>query len=671
MRPFMSNIVVFGIAGILLVGGCGDSSAPDTPSGGSSGAADEARKPMSQGEQLVGAWYRIGEGDEIVGLEFGQDAKVMLTSWTGRGLQNITLDYAPLEGGRLRLSMPQNPMFTQVLQCQIGQTSLALVPETDSMLDLKGGEFEKLSGKTIAERHREKLQEMAIRHEAATKFAGELLSQKGVLISADSVPRRIAFELEGKTGMWGGKAYVQTTEDNVLVRETYFSIDTPDTGKPTQLLVQLGATLGPPGARQFPVEKFTLTATPVDGGFRFADSGRELGIDASVHEELLGKYQAVVARQRELVDQMHARLGYVGFLDGAIGNTNNKVRMAFLRDGQQDVYGLADVRGNQPLTQTSFTRKLAVRIDNGKPILRDDNGRNLLRATSDTAPVAFEALIDGRPGELTLVESLTKEAFDARRTRLNDTLRGMATHPLNVSGWFNQSMTSKTAYVRPLRLSLSSPDGKALAGTFHADALGLELPLTGTVSESLLGLVLTVEVPKVRVGETFDEDGTFTLQLDLHGDRPVLTGSVQPADSANRAELTVPSVETTKAYRDQLDALLAAGGEFVWGRASSGGGSQDPRTLRITPGPGSQVTVDCTFRSLDPMKLTGEIKEENGLVVLDLATTADTPHPRLNGSIRLWVVPMSDGRALLSGYSAWKEYRDGEKQFASFVPVEK
>src|SRR5690606_35703271 len=110
-----SLVLVLGVS--ILVGGCGDSESPDDSTQAEAAKVNEDRKPMSKVDQLVGAWYRIGDADDrVVGMEFGRDSKVMIMAWIGKGLHNTTLNYTVLDGGRIRLTHPSSASETEVLE---------------------------------------------------------------------------------------------------------------------------------------------------------------------------------------------------------------------------------------------------------------------------------------------------------------------------------------------------------------------------------------------------------------------------------------------------------------------------------------------------------------------------------------------------------------------------
>jgi hypothetical protein len=621
----------------------------------------------------VGAWYRNDAVTGTIGLEFTADGKLSILIADGRPAPSQqTVDYTLLDDGRLRLTPPGDAGLTQVLQCNRNGPALTIALETSGFADgMVEGTYTRLAGQTIAARFAEVRQENEQRRGALVEKVRHFLSQPGlVIVPLDESPaHRAALNVQGGPDVWTGKAVIEGN-NMAYEREAQVSLDPadPDSNRPITVRCQLGALTGPPGVRPVTPEQVVFTVESKGDALELREgAARALRHDKDVSEKLASAYAEAVRMQRERIDAAHAKLGALILAELRHGNNPRPQQIALMRIPGKDAYQLADLRNSAgPLMANSFRAELPLVLLNNEVFLGSPQtpGQSF-RISSEGTALKLESITNSTATPLTITRTFTAEQMAAKRAEIAAFVDGLKEKPLNLVGQFYSSYTYENGYVRPIRLELSSPDGKALAGTFHSDAMAQSLPIRGTISESVLGLILNFDVAKPAQIARFEEGGTFTASLELEEGRPAVLGQVKPGDGANRLELAPPSPQRSTTLKKQLEAHLAAGGTFKWARTGNTGGSKEVLTLTLQPSGGDAFTGTAGFRRTTA-PLTGKITTEDGIVTLDVTIPESQPKAPGNGTMRLWVVPYGD-TFYLSGLGRWAPEND--VRFICYGPV--
>lgn len=662
---------------LSLLAGCDDSESPAVTSGGAPAGAPvvDPGKAVAKANELVGTWYREGATEDTLGLEFGADGKLtVLIAEGSRAPSQQTVDYTLLDDGRLRLTLPGSPGTTQVFQCNRNGSALTIALETSGFADgVVEGTYTRLSGKTIVARFAEVKQEKQDQQVAAAKKVAEFLGQPGLaIVPADGGgpgSLRIALNVKGGPDTWTGTSFLEVA-GTTYERQAQLTLSPPDprSGALMTITCLLGPVTGPPGARPAQPEQLPFAVEMKGETLEIRDgAGRVMRIDREASDKLAAAYAEGVRKQREMIDAAHAKLGALVLAELPQPNNPRPQRFALMRVPDQDLYQLADLRNaSGPLMASSFLAQLSLVLQNGETFLASpQRPGQAFRITGDTGALVLEQIANNLATPLTITKTLTAEQLAAHRAQVAALVAGLKEKPLSLVGQFYQSYTYENGYVRPIRLELSSADGKTLAGTMHSDAMAQSLPVRGTISESVLGLVLNFEAVKNAQIVRFEEGGTFTASLDLEEGKPVVVGQVKPGDGANRLELAAPSPQRTEALRKQLEAHLAAGGVFKWARTGNTGGSNEMLSLTLqSDGQGNLTGTGGFRRSTAP--LTGKITTEEGFVMLELSIPETPPKTVASGTMRLWVVPYGE-TFYLSGVGHWAPAK--EARFVCYGPA--
>ena len=655
MSYHIRSLLLVTCLSILAVAGCDDSTSKSGAAQAESAKADPG-KAVSNNSQLVGMWYRDGEIADPVGLEFSADGKVSAVAISGSNAGEVTLKYDLLEGGRLRLAVPGSESMTQVILANVNGSTLTIKPETGSLLDMGEGTYTRLpAGKTIVARHKERLGEIAKERAALAETLGKFLNQPGLaIVPADGAPGSLHVALNGKAdaGNWTGVALLEVA-GTTFERQAQIFINRTD---PPTLVCTLGAVTGPPGAKPMQPESFTFGATTKDGKLELRDNAAHLlKPDASVNEKLLVSYAAGIKKQRDAMDGFHAKLGTFIYAEEPANGNQRIMKVALLREPGKDLYKVAQVQGSiSTLVPASFNFPFQVVLQNGEPELQNAQGQMIRISKAEGGKAGeIEVAMDGFIRPMKVSTLLSADELDARQKELATFVSGLKATPVKIGGVFYQSYTYEHGYVRPVELTLSSPDGKALTGSYGTKVFDVDLPIAGQISPTLLGLVLKFQTAGDAAlrGQRWDEGGTFTAELQLVDGKPVLSGKVAPGDGANRLDLAAPNAQATAALRKQLDDHLKAGGAFVWARTGNTGDAREVSKLILKSDDAGKITGTAGFRKSEA-PITGAIQTIDGFTVIDLTIPETPPKSVATGTMRLWVVPYGDG-FYLSGMGKW------------------
>jgi|GEM_PF-6544315 len=637
--------------------------------------ARDPGKPASTTNQLSGSWYRDGEQvpDDAVGLEFAPDGKKLtLVGADGARLFEFTVEYALLENGRLRLSNPMQPMMTEVIIISMNGNKMTAKPESASEVLGSEGVFTKLDGKSIAARHQERLVELKAEREAkrqADLAAQEALKKKASDFLAKSdlaiVPTdgggpgsfKLAMELKPEGNAWTGTGYHETA-NMMFARELRAQLSPAEDGK-LNLYVQVGEVTGPPGAGQMHQEQFQFLVELKGDDLQITGNGQTVRAEPELAKSLTGKFAAEVKKQQEIVDAFCAKLGHFAILEGDLGVPNQpnaqlaSYSLALLKVKDKDEYLFTNIQPNQVLKAEMFNQSLPLIVRDGKAFLAFSQSEVIALPTDGSD--GFDASLQGRAGKMKTTRSMSLEQLQATRDKVAELVKSMSSKPLALSGTYFESYTYENGEILPVRLSLSSADGKNITGTYVADAFGIEAPISGQFTDSLLGKTLLMQVPSLKPMEgnlqNYVQQGPMTLALELVDGQPVVTGRMDRLDGANRFEFAAPGADRSKQLRALLDAHLKAGGQFQW--AHTGYNSSDDIVSLTLKSDGDKLTGTAQMRKY-AAPVAGEIKDENGHLVLHL-TLAPVEGQRnvLSGPFELWILPFGE-TFQLSGKSAFQ-----------------
>lgn len=662
---FAAIALAIAVSTLLACGGGDDASSGSS----SSTSAPAPTKPVSDVDQLTGTWFRKGDytKDMLVGVEFAPDGKtISFLVATGVTVHEATLQYAFLDNGRIRVTHPQFPTESQVAVLKVAGNTLSLEPETHSdAIGMIAATFDRLTGKSIPDRLKERVTEIQEEREAMRKRIATYLEQPHlVLVPANSNDARIAIERTNN----GHIAY-QRVGQFVIERQARLGLTTAGNGAPTAIL-QLGTVTGPPGAPgnvpseniQFDVEQPTPNTVVLSS----SNASAGLRDDAAMFAAIKRDYDAIVQARREKIDRFHEQIGHFVLLEAPPINANAYAeRVGLLRVDGTDNYRVAITNAYSVLMPANFNAIANVHTPNDAPQLQTPTHV----IVPDTEPGTF--IVSTRSGgrRFTTIERLTKAEYDARLAQHTDLVKQMQTKPLQLVGTFLQS---ERGYVRPLRFELTSADGKTLAGKYHSDAALISAEVNGDIQEAALGLVFRVNTPKISSlnvpGGKFDEDGTFTLHLQLQDGVPVVTGRVSPGDRKNVINLTPPSSHAIAELRQMFADHLKAGGKFAWDRTGGTGTNDEVHGITLAPDADNTVKGTVTFRRGQTAPVAGQLSEDNSLLILDLVVG---PNPEATsqiavGPMRLYIIPFNN-TIQLSGHSQWQNQT--RTRYISYAPA--
>ncbi len=656
---------------MFCISGCGDSDSETAngSSGTSSTTAAPKTKPLDSDDShdLIGAWFRHDGLTNPIGVEFSKDSKIMIVDGEGPQsrvpISEITLDYTMLDGGRMRLSVPGSPLATQVIRVGMAGSTLTLEPETQNMLiGFAGGTYTRLKKISIAERYQ---QELITQIEARAQMVEQLkkfmaVKQMALALTENAVGTPLGLELTGQHETWQGIAW-QNIGGDIVQRQARVSVDQfdPRDTKPITMVLELGNVIGPPGAPPMRADRIPLTVTIKNGKLSIGAANRHLIADTKIVADYKTKYDAALAAARQKLDEFHAKFGRLVIAEGGMMYPNNPnakprpIRIAMMRVEGQDAYKLASFNNlNQVLMPNSFNMELKLVTGNDGNLFMTAPSQVQLQLTDEPDKIDF--FQSGLSGRLTIVKTFTVDELVKHLAKRNAFVKSLASKPLIVTGEFAQSVPYKNGYVRPARLSLTSPDATSVTGTYYADSLALEIPFVGQINETLLGLFVKFVLPRnaTHTGK-FDESGTFSINLDFEGDTPVLIGRVDPGDSNNRIELRPTTPQRLNTQRELLQNAIKNGGVFQWGHNGWTGSGESPMTLQLQQDAAGRIAGIVKFRH-EQQNATGHIAEENGMIVLNLnlETTQGSPN-RYLGPLKIWPCHIT-GELVLSGYSLWQ-----------------
>ncbi|MGN6507466.1 MAG: hypothetical protein ACTHM6_18065 [Tepidisphaeraceae bacterium] len=649
---YVGLVAVLGL-GLAMTAGCGKS---DTKSADSAAAAVPAAptEAVTSADPLIGTWWVTDDKAPMMGIEFGKDQKAVVTV---NLMQSVTADYAVMDGGRLRLVLPDGQ--TQIFKSQVDAQALALAPES-------GGEFpslhlKKLQGQTIADAQHAKQQAMAKQRDALLAALRAKLSEPAlVLESADPSLNlsRVALSLTGGPDQWQGTA---TTESNPpLLRHASANLVNAD---PPRLQVVLDQVQGPPGEADRTPATFSFASAGAPDALELKDNGLTLKSDADATKAITDAYQQLVKDRQTAIATFADRFGAFCVLQGDFHPagapataTPTHAALGLLRIEDKPAFKVANLARNDNPSPTDFNGQAVIAFDQGKPVLLLQNYGG---AFTDGGSNQLQGTLQNMPGTLAIEQRLTAEDLQAKRKVVDAFIQSSLNSGVRFVG--TMLINQKPELPVPVAMDLKTDGNLNLSGTIDVPHLGEgQFDTPGKVAETLFGAILQFEGhQKLKPGMStlMGSSRKATLSLTFDGTTPKLSGTIYGGYQSGPAQLSVASDAATKARHDLIAKTLSDGAVFV---------VTDPRPRSKPPvnlnlkldADGSTVTGTSTPGAHDGFfngggALHGTLADSGGFVVLDLTLDpgADArKRPTAGGELKFWVLTDDNGQPVLSGY---------------------
>lgn len=641
------------VLGLLLLAGCGKSDSASSDS--SSDASNEPAAPVSNESQLVGTWFQAAEQD-LAGVEFGKDGKATLmlgSENNGEILQAVTLDYSVMEGGRVRMVVPQGQ--TVVFNCEISDDRLMLDPETRMMGLIGKSVFTRLKGQTVAQALRAKAQEEQQKRQALVESVQKLLGQPNlVLESADPKLNlsRYALELKGSASSWHGVIYSEFNPP--LMREVTASVRLSK-GDVPQVILSLGNVVGPVGEGPRNPMTITLVAEGEGQAMKLHEHGLALKSDADVHAAIIANYESTQKQREQAVATFADQFKMYCLLEGELTHPNNpngrpvQVRLGFLRVQGKPAFVMADLRNNANPPPAMFNQPAVVQWETNKPMLAMPYMQGLLEPGKDGRVIGQ---LNGMKANLKITQCLSKEELAQRSADTVKFLDQQLADGVELCG--PATINATNPYPMPLSIKLKSNGRRQLGGSVSILHLGGEYELEGSAAPTLLGATITLKSTKnIKHSGTglLGRGRDFNLDLLWVDGKPKITGRQSGFQGAT-VELAPADADRLAADQKHLQGLLEKGVTFA--KVNLGDTSR-PFQFDLKLDDNGKITGSFSGDTQNPAQgaeVSGELSQSDGFVFLKLqkAPGADA-RKRSTAAMTFWLWAMDDGEQMnLGGY---------------------
>lgn len=643
--------------GLALLGtvGCKKS---DTAAASAPAAAPTT--PVASSNQLAGSWFREDDGD-IVGIEFAKDGKALVTMGdpgSAAVSPTVTFEYATLDNGRVRMT---GPGFTTVFKCNVDGSHMTFEPETPG--EVKSSKFVRLaSDQTVAEANKAAAKERAAKLQAMLAAGRALLAKPNLtLASADPKMRLDRFALELKDNGGGNFTGTGYWEGNTVVARQAQAFVQPNRnhGQPPVVTVSLGQVVGPPGQKPMNPETFTLPLRGEGDALEATDGARALRSDATAFAAITERYKKEADEREALINKFADQYGSFCRLAGELHFPNDPkprvMTIGLLRVAGKPNFMMADMTRDANPLPTAFATPVGIVLIEGKPLLNCGPALGVLQPSEDGK--TLRGSVQAANATFTVAEQMTLDQVKKRRADVADFLDNQLKSGLCLSGPYVES-DAANAPVRPICLDLTTDGQRNLGGTYTLPYAEAKCAIAGKAVDTLLGAKLQVDAGKVTEDkQTLLRGRGHTLLLDVvwTDAGPVIRGINKNGYQNNSVSLDVATPQRLKAQRDRLQALLKPGGTFA-ALTENSTMPDRPATVDLKlDGDGPNVTGRSTYPDKRVKEvvcpLGGELKEANGLLLLDLVQKVDNPQTARQpyGPLRLWVIPDDKG-ITLAGY---------------------
>jgi hypothetical protein len=604
--------------------GCGGGSESTTAAGGDAVSTDPGR-PVSGTRQLIGSWFNP-DAEEIAGIEFASDGKVMITpAGFDRAVlaPTFTAEYASLDGGRLRVTMPDGE--TIIFTAGIRDNTLTLTPET---LPEQTQRFHRLRNQSIAQAHREDVERLQKRHAELAESVDRFIAQPKLIIASTNpaaTAGRVALRVDASHNTTMGVAY--SDGDPVLQRQAQVAYEFAGLGKPIRVIVDIGGVVGPVGADQMQPRRETFVVDGEPGSIRLVGEGRHIVADAAAYDALVQRYEAVQAERLAMVQQVSDALAAQAVLVGAKtpnGGATRDVTAKPARVGNSN-----DFTG--PITEADRAQPAlgGVTWDAGQGVLLLRAGNELWRLTlaPDGSLVGnYRPLNAPQPAgtlALRIHKKWTADELAALKAAIQRYLTDDLRTPTELTGFVAGRVANADGFW-PVHLQVQThPDGSATGQAWLlAQRGGVEL--RGNVQQGVIVLQASRVLTPDADFRSFAQQ-QYRIEIEDMDPLPTLVGSLNmPTGGGGSLLLTSASDRSTAALRQHvLDSLKDAVFEL---RSSRHTNRPDAETfLKLTADAAGSVTGELIGRDLDgayaPAVVAGSVKQDRGHVLLDLAFT--------------------------------------------------
>lgn len=664
VTSFRCVALVCAALGLLWLGGCGEEQAGSGD--GQTQAQADPGAPIRGGRQLLGAWFNPS-GDEIVGLEFTEGGKAIVTTSGGDPMRlgpTVTADYEALEGGRLRMTMPGG--LTVIFTTGLNGDTLTLAPEQEPD---QAERFTRLKNQSVADAHRAHAQQLAQRHEQMRQAVRSLLAQpKLVIVSSDPGLNltREALEVSANADKWQGGIY---TESNVTtLRQVQLSIVESSPGRPIRVRMDLGGVVGPPGQPPLQPRTEVFTAEGESSSVALVGQGRKIVSDSQVHGELVSAYEKIKAEREAEIAKLTDRFKDYAWLQGGYrvqtqaGVQEDTRALVFEKIEGEPAFRFMEIpRAQEPNwnQRISFSQPALVVFSEGKPAVMMP-GQWILTPTEEDGKLVLRGRNRANQEAVyTIAEALTRQDVEERRSAVRSYLDSMR----NGVKFRGRIVTEGSqSYPGPRVLEFKLDEQRNLVGTLAPLELDGVWSIGGQAVETFIGAMVNIQVtgftrqPPTRMMEIGRTPST--LALDWVNGVPHLTGKMNGGYFPGMMTFTPVSDEQLQAERQRVVEALSRGAFFTTNTYASRNTPPPIYTLKLDQASGKINGFVGFGGRLDvqgPALLTGELAEQDGFVVIKLKRQATTNVPgeynQPEADLCFWVLADEQGLTL-SGWSS-------------------
>jgi hypothetical protein len=588
-------------------------------------------------------------------LEFGKDGKVMLTT---SGMQTLTADYSVIDGGRIRMILPNSQ--TLLFNSKVDGQSLLIDPSTPNPI-LAKMQLTRLNGQTIAQAHKQKQEEAAKRRQEVLAAVQKQLQQSNLVLTSND-PKlnlsRYAMDLKENGGAWQGVIYSESNPP--LQRQAQVSIQQSD---PPQVFVDIGQVLGPVGEAQRNPMRITLAAAGTPDKLEVSGQGLALRSDAATHDELLKGYEQVAKQRQELIDQFADQFKSYSTFEGELTYPNNPnakpraITLGLLRVEGKPAFMAADLTRNSNPAPQAFSQTAVIQLENGKrPLLVLPNMQGVLAATNSGGTITLEGKLNGMDARFKGVELMSKDQLMQQRAVVADFLDKQLPAGIVLSG--TEWVDARTNSPVPVSLELKGDAQHNLSGVLKALQMGGQFAVTGKAQATLLGAVIDVKGPvqqrRDAASNQLGRSRSAAMNVQWVDGKPQFSGEVHGGYQVGPMEMTLASRERVKSEMDKTRTALAAGGDFLVTDPVQFRRSNIHLQLKLDPATGKITGQSSQYRHWGAGAVTGELKEQDGLPFLSLDQAQFKDQKGYTYPARhheLWVLFDRDGGMTLSGWT--------------------
>lgn len=642
----------------LLVGCGGSDDSNSSAAPGASANPPSAQIPVSTNSQLVGSWYRNDAKAEpsLLGMEFTADGKALLYSANG---QTVTLDYSVMDGGRLRLNAPNGQ--TMLFDCKVDSQALKLTAQGDALFAV--AEFHRLaSDQNIPQARKDELAAIAHQREVDLADIQSILKQPKLVlatINADDASNGVALDITGDAGNYQGGAYVKNGDDATL-RRVAVSIQPATDQSDSSVNVILGDVVGPIGQENLAPQTITVNLDRSGGTPALASKSVTIKSNASAYDAITAHYQSVEQQREAKIDKAIAPLGAYTRITGEFAYPNNpnssfKVDFGLLRVAGKRLFKAANLQNKSDPAVSDFNMDAGVQLK-GDEVLIVCPALNI--AMKPVVGADGKLSLAGQYGNYNLPDApvaltLTQEQLDAINGRIQDFLTKQLPAGIELTGYMLKN--SKADLPCPVMFSFkgSGTDITGINEVLHLDGsynLAAQPKVTLT---SVLIPYKSTSILKRGPSTLFSRGRDGTIRINFLNEQPVCDGDLHGSFEVGPAQLVLTTAETLAAQKQKLSGILAGGATFVCTDPIQPRRDPPSISVKLDPATGQVTgTISKGFSfAIHPGAVSGQFKEQDGMLVLDLTQPSFDDKPRIGAHHVLYAVRDNSDHLWLSGWT--------------------